>query len=90
VPLVVGDPRSPSVGLGGSSRLPVLRSSSSDPTWCQSATSLEGRVNLQPNRSLEDRASELQTDLQSDFEVLDNPVKDVFVDTADVLSLLIE
>jgi len=27
------------------------------------------------------RASDLQIGLQSDFEVLDDPVKDVFVDT---------
>jgi len=40
-----------------------------------------------PTGPLEFRASELQTGLHSDFEVLDDPVKDVFVETGDVLSL---
>jgi len=33
-----------------------------------------------PTGALGFRASELQTDLQSDFEVPDDPVEDVFVD----------
>jgi len=49
--------------------------------------SLEGpSVNLDSNRSL--GGSELQTELQSDLEEVDDPVRDVFVDVV-VLSLLL-
>jgi len=57
--------------------------------WINEPCKTSKSISTHSNRSLEFRASELQTDLQSDFEVLDNPVKDVFVDTVDVLSLLL-